>query len=251
MTVQARHQRAPRDFRHATNRAGRSAERRAGTIPSIPFAAEAPVFNITPETIILIAIFLLIAFPVHEFAHAFVAWRLGDSTARMFGRLTLNPIVHFDMIGGLFLIISALAGGFLFGWAKPTPVNPMNLRDRRNGEVLVALAGPASNLIMAAAGAVVLRILIAMRADIPFQIYEILGLFVVFNIALAVFNLIPIPPLDGSALLFRVLSPRQAWQIRPFLAQYGFIILLVFIFTIGQTIMPRIINAVFAFLVGR
>jgi Zn-dependent protease len=209
------------------------------------------VFNITPETIILIAIFLLIAFPVHEFAHAFVAWRLGDSTARMFGRLTLNPIVHFDMIGGLFLIISALAGGFLFGWAKPTPVNPMNLRDRRNGEVLVALAGPASNLIMAAAGAVVLRILIAMRADIPFQIYEILGLFVVFNIALAVFNLIPIPPLDGSALLFRILSPRQAWQVRPFLAQYGFIILLVFIFTIGQTIMPRIINAVFAFLVGR
>jgi Zn-dependent protease len=209
------------------------------------------VFNITPETIILIAIFLLIAFPVHEFAHAFVAWRLGDSTARMFGRLTLNPIVHFDMIGGLFLIISALAGGFLFGWAKPTPVNPMNLRDRRNGEVLVALAGPASNLIMAAGGAVVLRILIAMRADIPFQIYEILGLFVVFNIALAVFNLIPIPPLDGSALLFRILSPRQAWQVRPFLAQYGFIILLVFIFTIGQTIMPRIINAVFAFLVGR
>jgi Zn-dependent protease len=218
---------------------------------NIPFAAEAPVFNITPETIILIAIFLLIAFPVHEFAHAFVAWRLGDSTARMFGRLTLNPFVHFDMIGGLFLIISALAGGFLFGWAKPTPVNPMNLRDRRNGEVLVALAGPASNLIMAAAGAIVLRILIAMRADIPFQIYEILGLFVVFNIALAVFNLIPIPPLDGSALLFRVLSPRQAWQVRPFLAQYGFIILLVFIFTIGQTIMPRIINAVFSFLVGR
>ena len=115
------------------------------------------MFQITPETIILIAIFLLIAFPVHEFAHAFVAWRLGDSTAKMFGRLTLNPIVHFDPIGGLFLVISAIAGGFIFGWAKPTPVNPMNLRDRRNGEVFVALAGPASNLIMAAVGAVVLR----------------------------------------------------------------------------------------------
>ena len=87
----------------------------------VPFAREAPVFNITPETIFLIAIFLLIAFPVHEFAHAFVAWRLGDSTAKMFGRLTLNPIVHFDMIGGLFLIISALTGGFIFGWATPTP----------------------------------------------------------------------------------------------------------------------------------
>src|SRR2546430_7906267 len=110
----------------------------------IPFAPEAPVFQLTPETIILIAIFLLIAFPVHEFAHAFVAWRLGDSTAKMFGRLTLNPIVHFDMIGGLFLIISALTGGFIFGWAKPTPVNPMNLRDRRNGEVPVAPAAPGS-----------------------------------------------------------------------------------------------------------
>ena len=220
------------------------------------------MFQITPETIILIAIFLLIAFPVHEFSHAFVAWRLGDGTAKMFGRLTLNPIVHFDPIGGLFLIISAIGGGFIFGWAKPTPVNPMNLRDRRNGEVLVALAGPASNLIMAALGAIVLRVLLAMGADIPEQAYGVLvvsargdygliPLFVIFNIALAIFNLIPIPPLDGSALLFRILSPRQAWQVRPFLAQYGFIILLVFIFTIGQTIMPRIINAVFSFLVGR
>jgi Zn-dependent protease len=209
------------------------------------------VFNITPETIILIAIFLLIAFPVHEFAHAFVAWRLGDSTAKMFGRLTLNPVVHFDQLGGLFLIISALAGGFLFGWAKPTPVNPMNLRDRRNGEVWVALAGPISNLLMAALGAIVIRVVIAMQIDIPEQLETILVLFVVFNIALAIFNLIPIPPLDGSALLFRVLPARQAWQIRPILAQYGFIILLVFIFTIGQTIMPRIISVVFNFLVGR
>jgi Zn-dependent protease len=209
------------------------------------------VFQITPETIILIAIFLLIGFPVHEFSHAFVAWRLGDSTAKMFGRLTLNPIVHFDPLGGLFLIISALAGGFLFGWAKPTPVNPMNLRDRRNGEVWVALAGPASNLIMAAIGGIVLRIMLAMELDVPFQVYDIIALFVVFNIALAVFNLIPIPPLDGSALLFRFLPPRQAWQLRPILNQYGFIILLVFVFTIGQTIMPRIINAIFNFLVGR
>jgi Zn-dependent protease len=209
------------------------------------------VFQITPEILILIAIFLLVAFPVHEFAHAFVAWRLGDSTAKMFGRLTLNPIVHFDMIGGLFLIISALTGGFIFGWAKPTPVNPMNLRDRRNGEVLVALAGPVSNLLMAIVGAVVIRIVISARVDLPSQVETILIYFVIFNIALAIFNLIPIPPLDGSALLFRILSPRQAWQIRPFLAQYGFIILLVFIFTIGQTIMPRIINTLFNFLVGR
>ena len=100
------------------------------------------MFQITPDTIILIAIFLLVAFPVHEFAHAFVAYRLGDSTAKMFGRLTLNPIVHFDPIGGLMLIISASRAGFLFGWAKPTPVNPMNLRDRRNGEVWSRSPGP-------------------------------------------------------------------------------------------------------------
>ena len=123
---------------------------------------------ITPDKIILIAIFLLVGFPVHEFAHAFVAYRLGDATAKMFGRLTLNPVVHFDPIGGLFLVISVLASGFVFGWAKPTPVNPGNLRDRRNGEVLVSLAGPASNLIMAAVMAIVFRILFAASAvDVP------------------------------------------------------------------------------------
>ena len=81
---------------------------------------------------LLIAIFLGIAFPVHEFAHAYVAYRLGDGTAKMFGRLTLNPIAHFDKFGGLLLVLTALSGSLLFGWAKPTPVNPSNLRDRRN-----------------------------------------------------------------------------------------------------------------------
>ena len=101
--------------------------------------------------LITVAIFLLIGFPVHEFAHAAVAYMQGDATAKLFGRLTLNPIVHFDPIGGLMTIVSLLVGGFLIGWAKPTPVNPANLRDRRNGEVIVALAGPASNLLMAIA----------------------------------------------------------------------------------------------------
>jgi Zn-dependent protease len=190
--------------------------------------------SIEPASIILIAIFLLVAFPVHEFAHAAVAYLQGDATAKLFGRMTLNPIVHFDPMGGMMTIITVLIGGFLFGWAKPTPINPSNFRDRRNGEVIVALAGPASNLLMAMLGAVVIRILIALQTPIPSLLGTALYLFVVYNVALAIFNLIPIPPLDGSALLYRVLSPRQAWQVRPFLAQYGLFILIGFVLLLSR-----------------
>jgi Zn-dependent protease len=191
---------------------------------------------IDPERIVLIAIFLLIGFPVHEFAHAASAYLLGDATAKHFGRLTLNPAAHFDPLGGLMLVLSVLLGGFVIGWAKPTPVNPANLRDRRNGEVVVALAGPASNLVMAAIGAVAVRLLIGLDVAVPGAVGTILILFVFYNVALTVFNLIPVPPLDGSTLLFRVLDPRTAWQLRPILSQYGFVIILVFVFTAGRPI---------------
>ena len=109
--------------------------------------------------VIVIAIMLLVGFPVHEFAHAWAAYRLGDGTAKMFGRLTLNPIAHFDPIGGVILAVSFLVsqGAFGFGWAKPTPVNPMNLAGGRRGEAIVAAAGPLSNLVLAAIGAIPLR----------------------------------------------------------------------------------------------
>jgi Zn-dependent protease len=206
--------------------------------------------SIDTSTIILIGVFLLVAFPVHEFSHALVAYRLGDGTAKLFGRLTLNPVTHFDPIGGLFLVITALLpGGLLFGWAKPTPVNPSNLRDRRNGEVLVALAGPASNLVMASLGAMLFRLLGLGAEDFGDLPAQILGNFVLFNIGLAVFNLLPIPPLDGSNLLFRLLSPQQAWQWRPVLQQYGFIILIVFIFALSRPLASVITSATF-FLLG-
>lgn len=204
---------------------------------------------ITPEKLILIGFFLLIGFPVHEFAHAFTAYRLGDATAKLFGRLTLNPIAHFDPVGGLMLVISVLLGsGFVIGWAKPTPVNTSNLRDRRNGEVLVSLAGPASNLLMAAVGAVVFRIAYAPGGTLPNQVIQLLFDFVLFNVMLAVFNLIPIPPLDGSTLLFRFVSPRTAWQIRPVLAQYGIFVLFALILVGGPVIGNVIVRATLALL---
>ncbi|HEX5827578.1 MAG TPA: site-2 protease family protein [Candidatus Limnocylindrales bacterium] len=178
--------------------------------------------------VILVAIFLLVAYPVHEFAHAWAAYVQGDATAKLFGRLTLNPIVHFDKIGGTLTALSLLFSPILFGWAKPTPVNPANFKDRRNGDVIVALAGPVSNLLMALLGAAAFRLFDSMDLFRTLPVEVVLGMyyFVAFNVLLMVFNLIPIPPLDGSAILFRFLSAEQQWRIRPMLSQYGFILVL-------------------------
>jgi Zn-dependent protease len=186
--------------------------------------------------LIAAAIILLVSFPVHEAAHAYAAYRLGDGTAKLFGRLTLNPIAHFDPIGGLLLIASSLSG-FGIGWAKPTPVNPANLRGGTDSEGIVAFAGPASNLVLAALGAVVLRVVLAADPTplvlILFEpttganiVTKVLFNFVLINLALMLFNLVPIPPLDGSKVLFSMMNPRQVWQWRPTLEQYGFILLI-------------------------
>ncbi len=205
--------------------------------------------HLTPETVLLIVIFLGIGFPIHEFSHAFAAYQLGDGTAKLFGRLTLNPVKHFDPVGGLLFVASVLLTGFVIGWAKPTPVNPANLRDRRNGEVIVALAGPASNLIMACVGALVFRLVYATGAGVPYAVLDGIYLFVLFNLMLALFNLVPVPPLDGSTVLFRFLDPATAWRARVTLAQYGFVIVLLVVLLFGQPLFD-LINQVALFLIG-
>jgi Zn-dependent protease len=210
------------------------------------------------QNFILIAPVLLFSMVAHEYAHGYAALKQGDTTAYSLGRLTWNPIPHIDLFMTILLpLITYFTTGIAFGGAKPVPVIPRNYRNYKRGDIIVSLAGVATNFVIAAlciplilaVGALGRAVPVAAETGSLIQTMLLYGILI--NLALAAFNLIPIPPLDGSALLFRILTPRQAWQVRPFLAQYGFIILLVFIFTIGQTIMPRIISAVFNFLVGR
>lgn len=177
----------------------------------------------------VLAVMLLVAFPIHEFSHALAAYRLGDGTAKLMGRLTLDPRAHFDPMGGLLLAATVLLTGFGFGWAKPTPYNPRNLQGGRWGEAIVAAAGPISNLVLAIAAAIPLRYILATGLDTG-PLAQFLDFFVLINLILMVFNLIPIPPLDGSKVLFAFLNPRTAWQVRPVLEQYGFVILIAAMF---------------------
>jgi Zn-dependent protease len=194
------------------------------------------------SALIAVLIMLLVGFPVHEFMHAWTAFRLGDSTARWQGRLTLDPRVHFDPMGGTLLVItmafSSLQGGFFaFGWARPTPVNPLNLQGGRRGEALVAVAGPLSNLVMAVAAALPLRYVLGspelwrtVNGSEPLLLAFNVGLaFLTLNILLFLFNLIPIPPLDGWRVLLGLAPPQLAYQLREIEARYASIIPIIFL----------------------
>jgi Zn-dependent protease len=215
--------------------------------------------NLDPATLVAVAIFLLVGFPVHEFSHALAAYRLGDGTAKLFGRLTLNPVVHLDPYGSLLLVASALLGGFFIGWAKPTPVNPSMLRGGRRAEAWVAAAGPASNLLMAVLAALALRAMVAIglvTSDAILFVANVVYMFIFINLALFVFNLVPIPPLDGSKVMFALMNPRTVWMIRPKLEQWGFLILIVVMIvpingiSIGGRVIGPLLNGLVSALVG-
>lgn len=181
---------------------------------------------------------VLVSLTIHEAAHAWTADRLGDPTARMLGRVSLNPIVHVDLLGTIVLpLIAAVSGLPIIGWAKPVPVNISRLRHPRRDFMLVAAAGPLSNIAQAVAAAVVVRALIASDAADP---TILLGGWVVrINLLLAFFNLLPIPPLDGGNVLMGLLPPSAA-GIFVGLRQYGFIILYALMLTgvLSDLIMP-------------
>jgi Zn-dependent protease len=165
--------------------------------------------------ILLLRFFVLtVSLTFHEAAHAWVAFRLGDDTARRMGRLSLNPLVHMDLLGSLMIF-----GGMGIGWAKPVPVDPRNIRNPRSGMSLVAFAGPFSNLILAFAGIVVHAFLAA--AIIGTGWYTMLMLFIHANLGLAVFNLLPITPLDGSKIITTFMSDKTADAFEERMARLG------------------------------
>jgi|SRR5581483_2329321 len=185
--------------------------------------------------LISFGIALLIALDVHEASHAFMANYLGDPTARLMGRLTLNPLAHLDPLGTLVFILTALAG-FPIGWGKPVIFDPYNLKDPKRDAALTSLAGPASNLILASIVSLLFR----------FYPAPILESLIILNVSLAIFNLIPIHPLDGGKILIALLPEKEGRQYDLFLNKYGAFILLLLILPIagGQSIISNIISPI-------
>jgi Zn-dependent protease len=191
--------------------------------------------------IILLIVPVLFSLSVHETCHGLVAYKLGDPTAKLAGRLTLNPLKHIDVIGLLVLFITRM-----IGWAKPVPVDPRNFKNPRKGMLWVALAGPGSNMGLAVIFAIILKFVgPVLFTTLLYPIKTMIEIMVVINVGLAIFNLIPIPPLDGGRVMVGVLPENMArsWaQIEP----YGFVILLVLIFTraVDYVVFPIILRIV-------
>ena len=188
-------------------------------------------------------IILIMSVVMHEISHGFMAEYFGDKTARNAGRLTINPLKHLDMFGSIilpaFLILTK--SPFLFGWAKPVPYNPANLRDKKWGTIWVAGAGILANLTTAFIFGILIRLTLSLdlfSTVLSLQaFYKITSIIVIVNLALAIFNLVPIPPLDGSKILFSLL-PRSAFPFISFLEKYSLILLFVFIAFFSDYLYP-------------
>ena len=195
-------------------------------------------------------IVLIFSAAVHEFSHGYAAWLLGDPTAKNEGRLTLNPMAHIDPVGSILMPILGLFGGFMFAWAKPVPYNPYNLRDQKYGDLKVALAGPLSNLLIAITAGIIAR-LIPLAKEAKFALivankndvlnlthgsilsaaYVLLSIIIMYNLVLFVFNLIPIPPLDGSKIIHTILP--GTWKYKWAEMEGKFMILLLALMMFG------------------
>lgn len=195
---------------------------------------------------------LIFSVMIHELSHGYVAEALGDSTARLAGRLTFNPLKHLDPFGSVILPAALwfLTGGqVVFGWAKPVPYNPANLRDPLSGGGKIAISGPVSNFIIAVVFGLLFRIFAGAGLLTGF-LAVLLSIVVYVNILLAVFNLVPIPPLDGSKVLFALLPKNESsLRLSMLLEQYGMILVMLFIF-FGFELITPIINFLFKLLTG-
>lgn len=196
-----------------------------------------------PLYFIISIIALAVAISVHEFAHAWMSDRLGDPTARLAGRLTLNPLVHIDLTGLLFLLFVG------FGWGKPVPFDPYNLKNPRKDAALISIAGPMSNFILAAVLSILLRLFIFFKLSFLFTIGAVIFIpMITLNLVLGVFNLLPINPLDGFKIVGGVLSDEKAKEWYS-LEKYGMIFLLLLIIPLGRSSMlDMIIRPAFYFL---
>ena len=181
--------------------------------------------------ILILAFCVLFSLSVHEFSHGFAAYAVGDKTAKYSGRLSLNPFAHLDPFGAICLFL------FGFGWAKPVPVNPWNFKNKKGGMILTALAGPFSNFLLAFIAMVIYTLLGGLRfssASFGFTLasvfYELAYYMIMINLGLGLFNLIPIPPLDGSKVLTAILPERTYFKLMDY-ERYGFIILIILINT--------------------
>ncbi len=198
-----------------------------------------------PLTFIVTIIILIMSVVIHELSHGYVAELLGDPTPRLQGRLTINPIKHLELFGSFIVPIITSLAGFTFGWARPIEWNPYNVKNKRWGELLISIAGPFSNLLVAIIFGLVLRFGVESFST---SFVQIAVYVVIINIALAVFNLLPVPPLDGSKIFFSFLPPNKLY-IRHIMERNSLVLFLILIIFLWRFVEP-IILIIFNLIVG-